>query len=138
MNEENDFTVVEVEQENAVKVYSKRAILGFALFFAPIFAGVLLRQNLIDTNRKKEGNVVLLASIGFTILTILIVNSFERKTSVMTLLLNLGWGALLSEYFYKKYFSDNTYEYKKVWKPLFISIAILIPFLLAMVYAPAA
>lgn len=129
-------TLTELNQEDSVRIYSKKAIFGFSMFFAPIFGGVLLRQNLIDSNRKKEANVVLLTSIVFTVFTILIVNSFEKATSALTYLVNMGWGAILSEYFFKKYFPNENYEYKKIWKALSISIAIIIPFLLAILYAP--
>ena len=44
-------------RELKCKIYSKRAVFGFSLFFAPVFGGVLLRQNLIDYKRKKEGNM---------------------------------------------------------------------------------
>ena len=136
MTEENNLAMTESNQDNNLKIYSKKAILGFSIFFAPIFGGVLLRQNLIDDNRKKEANIVLLTSIVFTVLTILIVNSMEKKTSSLTYLLNMGWGAILTEYFFKKYFPNENYEYKKIWKALLISIIIVIPFILAMIYAP--
>ncbi|NVO31699.1 hypothetical protein [Hymenobacter lapidiphilus] len=137
MKEENNSTTTELNQGNAVKIYSKKAILGFSIIFAPIFGGVLLRQNLIDDNKKKEANIVLVTSILFTILTILIVNSMEKATSLLTYLLNMGWGLILSEYFFKKYFPDNSHVYKNIWKSLFISIAITIPFLLAIIYSPS-
>ena len=135
MTEENNLTMIESDKNNVVKIYSKKAIWFFSMLFAPIFGGILLRQNLIDNRRKKEANIVLLASIVFTGLTIVIVNSMEQKTSSLTYLLNMGWGAILSEYFFRKYFPNDNYEYKKIWKALVISIAITIPFLLTMIYA---
>lgn len=132
MIEENNLSMTESNQENTVKIYSKKAIWGFSILFSPIFGGVLLRQNLVDDKRKKEGNIILLISIVFTVLTILIVNSLEKKTSSLTFLLNVVWGTILSEYFFKKYFPNDNYEYKEIWKALLISIAIIIPFLLAV------
>ena len=136
MTEENNSLITDETLENDVKIYSKKAIWGFSLFFAPIFGGFLLRQNLIDIKKKKEANIVLLYSIGFTVLTILIVSSKENTTSSLTYLLNMIWGAILSEYFYIKYFPNENYKYKKIWKALLISIIITIPFVLAMIYAP--
>ncbi|WP_157541498.1 hypothetical protein [Hymenobacter aerophilus] len=108
MTAENNLTMTETSQSAVSKIYSKKAIWGFSILFAPIFGGVLLRQNLIDDNRRKEANIILLASIVFSMLTIFIVNSLETKTSSLTYLLNMGWGAILSEYFFKKYFpKDN-------------------------------
>ena len=137
MTEENDLTSPTLNQENTVKIYSKRAIWGFSVFFSPVFGGFLLRQNLIDSNRKKEANLILLISIVFTVLTILIVNSLHTKGGSFSYLFNMVWGAILSEYFFKKYFPDDNYEYKKIWKALVISIAITAPILLAMIFAPA-
>ncbi len=134
MTEENNSTTTESNQEQPVRIYSKKAILGFSIVFAPIFGGVLLRQNLIDNNKKKEANIVLLASVAFTVLTIVIVNNMDRPMSLVTNLLNIGGGVVLSEYFFKKYFPDDNYEYKKIWKALLISIGITIPFLLAIIY----
>ena len=122
------------ENPAAVRIYSKKAIWGFSVFFTPVFGGVLLRQNLIDSQRIKEANIVLLASVGFTVLTILIVNSMEKAPGSLTFVLNMAGGGVLSEYFFKKYFSDDQYEYKKVWKALLISILITIPFLLAIFF----
>ncbi len=86
-------------------------------------------------NRKREGNIILLLSIGFTLVTIVVVNSLETKTSSITYLLNFAGGAVLAEYFFKKYYPDDNYEFKKIWKALLISIAIIIPFILALIYS---
>ena len=126
-----------ISRKGTIKIYSKNAILGFSMFFAPIFGGFLLRQNLIDNDQKKEGNIVLFISILFSALTIIIVNSLETRNSSATYFLNMSWGLVLSEYFFKKHFSDGDYEYKKIWKALIVSIAITIPFVLAMIYAKA-
>ncbi len=51
------------------------------------------------------------------------------------LVFNLTGLLVLFEYFFGKYFPDeNTYEKKKAWKPLLISVLIIIPFLLALIY----
>src|SRR5437868_1825558 len=131
MSQEVNFIEEELNLENKIKIYSKKTIFGFSVVFAPIFGGVLLRQNLLDTGNKKAGNMVLLYSIVFTALTYLIVSSLEMKSRSLTYLLNIGWSAILTEYFYKKYFPVENHEYKKIWKPLIISILILIPLVLA-------
>jgi hypothetical protein len=136
MTEQNNLIETELKLEAPTKIYSKKAVWAFSVIFAPIFGGVLLRQNLIEENRKHEANIVLLASILFTAFTIVIVNSIEKTSGSFTYLINMGWGLILSEYFFKKYYPNEVYEYKSVWKAVFISIAILIPFLLAIIYAP--
>ncbi|MCF0063194.1 hypothetical protein MUK70_10555 [Dyadobacter chenwenxiniae] len=75
MTAESEHTPPDLNQENTVKIYSKRAIWGFSVFFAPVFGGFLLRQNLMNSNRNKEANLMLLISIVFTVFTGLIVDS---------------------------------------------------------------
>lgn len=132
MIEEKKFTT-EVNEDNTPKIYSRNAIWVFSVIFAPIFGGVLLRQNLIDCEKKKEANIVLLTSIAMTVLTFLIVNNTKN---VPTYILNLAWGAILTEYFFKKYFPNENHQYKKIWKALIISVIIIIPFLLAIIHPP--
>ena len=134
MTEENNLQTTEQQSENTVKIYSKRAIFGFSVFFSPVFGGVLLRQNLMDYKMKKEANIVLLVSIGLTALVFIILELIPIINSTFTLVLNLIGGSVLSEYFFKKYFSNEKYEYKKIWKPLIISLLITIPFVLVAAY----
>ena len=117
--------------ENIIKppIYSKKAIWGFSFFFTPVFGGILLVQNLKDIGKKKEANIVLLISILITVLIISIIAVFDVKGSSMTFLCNIAGGAIISEYFYKKYFPDEIdYEKKKIWKPLIIGIIICVAF----------
>lgn len=117
-----------------LKIYSKKAIWGFSVFFTPVFGGVLLRQNLIDQDNKKAGNFILLVSILFTGITLAGSTIIGKNSSSVTLPLNMLGGLALSEHFYKKYFPDNNYEYKKIWKALIISFLIMVPFILALIY----
>jgi hypothetical protein len=118
------------------KIYSKVAIRGFSIFFTTIFGGVLLMQNLRDIGKKKEANIILLASLLFTAVTIFIVNIQTKPNTSITFLCNIIGSYILSEYFYKKYFpNDSLYEKKKIWKPLIISILITIPFVVAVIYS---
>ena len=135
MNQENTFTNSDQTINTLSPIYSKKSIWGFSLFFAPVFGGFLLRQNLVEDNRKKEGNLMLIISILFTLITFFIVVYFEPENSSLTYLLNMGWGAILSGYFYKKYYPGNDYKFKKIWKPLIISLLILIPFVLLIIYS---
>jgi hypothetical protein len=122
--------------EVKLKIYSKRAILGFSIFFTSIFGGVLLYQNLKDIDRKKEANIVLIFSILFTAISIYIVNIPDKPKTGLTNLCNIAGGLILTEYFFKKNFPNpDNYDKKKVWKPLIISILITIPFVIAMIYS---
>ena len=96
------------------KIYSKKAIWGFSVFFSAIFGAVLLMQNLKDNGKKKESYIVLLLSILYTALTIYIVNiPAEPKTS-LTYLCNMIGGVILTEFVYKKNFPNDQNIEKKV------------------------
>ena len=130
--EEGAFTSGEVHP----KIYSKRAINIFSILFSAIFGAILLMQNLRDIGKKKEANLILLGAIVYTGIFIYLVNIPEKPQTSLTFLGNLVAGYVLSEILYKKYFpQDEQFEKKKIWKPLIISILIMIPFVLAVIYA---
>ena len=54
----------------------------------------------------------------------------------VALLCNIASAAILSEYFYKKYFPDEAdYEKKKIWKPLIIGVIITVVFVWLVFFA---
>jgi hypothetical protein len=119
-----------VTDPNAPLLYSKRAIWGFSVFFTVIFGAVLLASN-IDSKRKW---IVLAFGIGYTAISILILNQIPRNTS-LTLLINTAGGLGLTTTFWDKYVGKETkFRAKPIWKPLIISILISIPFVLATIY----
>lgn len=123
------------EKTENPKIYSKIAIWGFSVFFSAIFGGILLMQNLRDVGRKKEANQIFIYSIIYIIITIVIINAFDKQNTSMNLLFNMAGGAILSEYYFKNYFpNDEELEKKKIWKPLIISILITIPLVAAAIY----
>lgn len=113
-------------EEKLPKIYSKKAILGFSIFLSTLFGGVLLFQNLLNVNKKKEAYTVLGISIVITILTAVIVNIPEKPISALAYVCGLAGGMLLSDYFVPKYFPNETeYPKKPIWKPLIIGIIIV-------------
>ncbi len=52
------FTTEETIQiaESPIQIYSKTAVLGFSIFFGPIFGGVLLFRNLRKIQKQEESN----------------------------------------------------------------------------------
>ncbi|PTT41322.1 hypothetical protein DBR28_04325 [Chryseobacterium sp. HMWF028] len=122
-------------EEKLPKIYSKKAILGFSIFLSTLFGGVLLYQNLIEVNKKKEAYTVLAISILLTIITGVIVNIPEEPKSSLAYLCGLGGGCLLSYYFMPKYFPDEEkYPQKAIWKPLVIAVAIVAIILFSIIY----
>ncbi|HLN73146.1 MAG TPA: hypothetical protein VK205_07605 [Prolixibacteraceae bacterium] len=124
-----------IATDSDLKIYSKKAIILFSLIFSTIFGAVLLMQNLKDIGKKREANQVLFLSIIYTALSIFIINLPERPNFFLTYLCNFVGAMILIEFIYKRYFPDEeTFEKKKIWKPLIISILIIIPFALAQIF----
>jgi hypothetical protein len=116
-------------------LYTARAIRLFSVVFTVIFGGVLLYQNLKDLGQKSAANRVLLFSVAYTVLAIALVSRLPQSTT-LTLGVNLIGGYILSWYFIPKYIPEvDRYPAKKVWKPLIISILIILPFLAATLYS---
>ena len=110
-------------------LYSKKAIQGFTIFFTTIFGAVLLMHNLKEMNKLKARNQVLIFGIAFTILSAMLLN-YLPKMFLTTLLFNLIGYAVLIEFFWKNNI-DKELEFtkKEVWKPLTISIIIILSLL---------
>tara|TARA_B110001450_G_scaffold184757_1_gene172835 strand:- start:1238 stop:1849 length:612 start_codon:yes stop_codon:yes gene_type:complete len=107
-------------------LYSKKAIQGFTIFFTTIFGAVLLMYNLKEMNKLKERNQVLIFGIVFTILSAILLN-YLPKMIFTTLLFNLIGYAVLIEFFWKNNIEKELeYAKKEVWKPLKISIIIVL------------
>ena len=119
VNNENPFE--EFEQPN---LYSKKAILGFTLFFSTIFGVVLLMYNLKVMNKHKARTQVLVFGILYIVLSYTLLEVLP-KIYFITLIFNFIGYAILVEYFWNKYLGkDLQYEKKSVTKPLLISLAI--------------
>jgi heme/copper-type cytochrome/quinol oxidase subunit 4 len=129
---ENSF---EIEQNETPKFYSKKAILGFSIFFSSIFGGILLMQNLKEIGMKKEAKTVFTTSIILTILPFLLAWLMEKEVSTYTLLVNIIGGLVLSEFYFGLYIpKEQIFESKKIWKPLLISLIIIVPLLVIKIY----
>jgi hypothetical protein len=107
-------------------LYSKKAIQGFTILFSTIFGAVLLMKNLKDMNKPKARAEVLVFGIAYTIFSIVLLN-YLPKTFFITLLFNIIGYAVLVEYYWNKNLGKNLQHRKKeIWKPLIISISILV------------
>ena len=135
---ENDYSnqildTDQIKENSKIKIYSKRAIWCFTFLFTTVFGGVLLMQNLIDIGKKKEAYSVLIFSILFTFISICIVNYPPEPKASLTYLCNMLGGLILTEHYFKKYFPQpEIFDTKKIWKPLLISILIILPFIIAL------
>ena len=129
---ENSF---KTEQNETPKFYSKKAILGFSIFFSSIFGGILLMQNLKEIGMKKEAKTVLNTSVILTVLPFLLAWLMEKEVSTYTFLVNIIGGLVLSEFYFGLYIpKEQIFESKKIWKPLLISLLITIPLFASAIY----
>ncbi|ROI05644.1 hypothetical protein EGI16_04470 [Chryseobacterium sp. G0240] len=123
-------------EEKLTPIYSKKAILGFSIFLSALFGGVLLYQNLISVNKKKEAYIVLGISIVMTLCTVVIVNIPENPKSSLAYLCGIAGGSILSYYFVPKYFpNEELYPKKAIWKPLIIAVVITFCLVTAVIYS---
>ena len=116
-------------------LYSKMAILGFTFFFSPIFGAVLLMSNLKAVNKPVARLQVLFFAIGYTVLSVFVLNYFPR-TYFTTFIFNIIGYAILTEFFWNKTLGKNLQFIKKpVSKPLLISL-LIISFLVFLQFLP--
>ena len=121
-----------VTDPNAPQYYSLRAIWGFSVFFTVIFGAVLLAANLTD---KKAKWTVIGFGILYTTLAIVILNMVPLTNTGLTFGINAIGALILTQVFWKKHLGETKFRTKPIWKPLIISIIIMIPFLLAIFYS---
>lgn len=115
-----------IDDPEAVEIYSKTAIWCFSIFFSMIFGGVLLVHNLRAAGYKRAANMVLVFSIAYTVLSVAVAAVWGLSNRYIGLITNIIGGAVLTEYFFNKYFPDNDYYPKPVWRALGISILVVL------------
>lgn len=129
LNKENPF-----EDFEQPTLYSKKAILGFTLFFSTIFGVVLMMYNLKVMKKYKERTQVLLFGILYIVLSYALLEVLP-KIYFITLIFNFIGYAILVEYFWNKFLGkDLPHEKKSVTKPLVISLLITV-FFVVLIFA---
>lgn len=116
-----------------VEIYSRSAIWGFSIFFSTIFGGILLMLNLRAAGFKKAANQVLLFSVAYLLVSSLLLNALGASPYT-ALAFNMIGAAILTQYFFNKYFPETDYYPKSIIMPLLISVLVCIPILLFMYY----
>lgn len=137
---------IEEQQDDFVDIYSKKAIFGFSIF-SFLFAGILLIINLWAAGYKKVVTQVLLFLVAFYFIYINVIRysginldpelmkkastgaplTFNQLLPMIELMgiiiaLNIIAGLVLTMYFFKKYFPDDDYYPKPIFRPLIIFI----------------
>lgn len=138
---------VDQQPEDYVEIYSRNAVLWFSILADPLIGGVLLCINLWVVGYKKAFALVvgflIVYGTGVTLAEYWFVNNFKLNQNLPRLtqndiifasgsfVLRILGALLLTQFFYKKYFPDNDYYPKSIFKPLLITILLLF----AMQYA---
>jgi|GEM_PF-677194 len=140
--------VEEQEGDDAIEIYSKRAIWWFSMP-SPLIGGVLLAINLYNAGYKKAVYSVLAFALFFHIagnvtiyklftfyhldMTKINVKNIDLDTQMKFLkiyaigiAINIIAATILTRYFFKKYFPDDDYYPKSITKPLFITVMVLL------------
>ncbi len=118
-----------------LQLYSKKAILAFSVLFTPIYGATLLMHTLCNMGKRKTAYLILSGSVVYTILTIVIIFIPEKPIILLAFLLNLAGGLILSQKVYTLCIPHSDYHRKKkIWKPLIISIIIMLPLLFAVIF----
>jgi len=107
------------------KLYSDGAIMGFSVFFSPFFASFLLIENLKQVEARRGIIPVIVFSVLFIAAEIYLIELLPTKANSLSLPFNLLGGAILNFYFWRKYIPHIPYERKKIWKPLFIGLLLV-------------
>ncbi|SIQ32320.1 hypothetical protein SAMN05880574_11040 [Chryseobacterium sp. RU37D] len=123
-------------EDKLPKIYSKQAIVGFSIFFSPLFGGILLFKNLIEVQKKKEAYLVLATSIILTIIIIVFGEMQENVKSSYAYLCGLIGGTILAYGFFPVYFPNEAqYEKKNIWIPLLTGLLIALVFVAIIIYS---
>lgn len=120
---------------NAPELHSKKVITIFSVLFSTIFGAVLLMYNMKASGNAKMRLPVLVFGILYTLLSIITIAQLDIQSNIAFIFNFLGAG-ILNELFWNKYIGKETKYRQRSWvKPAVISLLIITPFVLAMIYA---
>lgn len=124
------------EAEDVPQLYTPSAILGFSIFFSLLFGGLLLATNIRQIGNRRGSWAVIGFSILFMFIEVVAMYQLKRS-STMSLAFNLVGAFILNYYFWPKYVGvQRAYEAKSIWRPLVISILIVLPLIILLNFFP--
>lgn len=132
--EEDKNRLYHTDDPNAPQLHSKAVIRLFSGMFSTIFGGVLLMYNMKQIGNTRARNEVLLFTIGYTMATLVLVNTIPVVTKFV-IAINFVGGGILSEYFWNKYIGEDFKYRKRSWvKPALVAIAITSLLVIGILY----
>jgi hypothetical protein len=122
------------EDTNAPELHSKKVIMLFSAIFSTIFGSALLMYNMKKTSNSRGRTQVLIFGILYTVATIVLINLLDIKTN-LALIFNFAGAGILTEYFWNKFIGQEFKYRKRSWiKPAIISVLIVIPIFISIIY----
>jgi len=129
---------LQVDDEQAPLLFSKRAIYTFSFFFSVLAGAILMVLNTRNMKRHDAIVPILSFAIGYLTLAITVINLIESyfKISIPnSSIAALSGGMLLTHFLWGKYIGDETlYRKRKTLFPGLICTGFLIVFLIILVY----
>lgn len=121
---------VESSATGVPELYSTRFILIFGVFTL-LGGSILMALNFIQLNNKKAARLVIVASLVYSLLTALILQSFGITNTFISVAIGLLGIYLLYDLIYKKEFPQDIKNFKSrnIWTPILICLLISIPLL---------
>lgn len=104
-------TTANTEDDNLPKLYSKVAIMLFAIIFSPVFGSTLLGINLRRLGKIERSAFVMAFGAIFSVAEIALI-IYVEVTAMMALVFNFAGAFLLTEIFWNKYIGKD-FQYKK-------------------------
>jgi len=112
---------------NAPLLYSKASIVFFTVIFSSLFGTVLLSMNIRDRIEKLR---VMVFGVTYTIIALAFVNIVSESISIsrvfINMALNIVGAFVLVVVLWKEQLGEVRYRPRPIWKPLLISVIILV------------
>lgn len=109
-------------------LYSTQFIFIFGALFSVFGGGILMAMNLFQLKKVKAAKLVVVASLGYTILLIVLFDFLGITNAIISLTTSILGVFLLEQFIWKKEVSSEiNFEKRDVWKPVAIGLLIALP-----------
>lgn len=127
---ESDSMFQQTTSNNTPELYSTKYILIFGLFTL-LGGSILMALNFMQLNNKRAARLVIIASLAYSFLSAVILQSFGVTNMFISLAISILGIYLLYDLVYKKEFPQDIQNFKprNIWIPILICLAISIPML---------
>ena len=116
------------------RFYSKSAIGILTFFLSPFFGAILFSYNLREIGKGKLSPYFIVIGIFWSFIFKKLTEGFIANLLIQLLFSNLLGSLVLTFFLWDKFFINyETYETKKVWKPLFIFVGACVALILFQV-----